>query len=284
MKKFSKKAVGIVAALSVLTTMPASAVEIETYSEDLSVYYNGTNVYAESQYKPIIVNDRTMVQIKPIFEMMGFESEYDESTKRATFSNDEGVVKYSFIVGDSNIYKTDFLSEHVTIPGTMDVPAIIHNDTFYVPLRAFCETLGMGIEWLDTERTVLVTGASEQPKYENTSQPAYENIVSDHFNLMGTWYYAYYSDPSYDDFKPIEIKEYGENQAIIDWGNGETNIIEFTSDSDAKGAYLEIGEAHYYFGVDYDGYEFFNVEPVAGGRIFQSGAGGYRIVPDYYKK
>lgn len=157
MKKTLKTIVGIVAALTMFFAVSAGAVEIKTYSEDLSVYYNGTDVYANSQYKPIIVNDRTMVQIKPIFELMGFSSEYDNSLKKATFSKEGEEFKYSFTAEDYNVYKLSGISEHQTIPTTMDVPAMIYNDTFYVPLRAFCETLDMDIDWISAERKVLIT-------------------------------------------------------------------------------------------------------------------------------
>lgn len=115
-------------------------------------------------------------------------------------------------------------------------------------------------------------------------QKSYENITIDHSGFIGTWYFTNYSDPSYDDFKPIEIREYGENQAVIDWGDGRTDIIEFISENEAKGAYLGIEDAKYYVQIDNDGYESFNVEPIPGGQIFQPGAGGYRTVPEYFKK
>lgn len=151
MRKNLKRTAGIIAALSIFSTMSVSAVEIKSYSEDLSVYYNGTNVYAESQYKPIIVNDRTMVQIKPIFELMGFTADYNDSEKKATFSKDGNNNTYSFVSEDVNMYVSG------TAATALDVPAMIYNDTFYVPLRAFCETMGMDVDWIGTERKVLVT-------------------------------------------------------------------------------------------------------------------------------
>lgn len=157
MKKIFKPILGLVIATTMLSAVSVSAVEIETFSEDLSVYYNGNNVYENSEYKPIIVNDRTMVQIKPIFELMGFSSEYDDSKKKATFSKAGDENTYSFIAEDSNIYKVNVLSEHLTIPAEMDVPAMLYKDSFYVPLRAFCEALDMEIEWINAERKVVVT-------------------------------------------------------------------------------------------------------------------------------
>ena len=83
-----KKAVAVVAAIMVSTSSAVSALEINTFSEELKVYYEGTDVYADSAEKPIIINDRTMVPLRPIFEAMGWENEnitYDDETKTARF-------------------------------------------------------------------------------------------------------------------------------------------------------------------------------------------------------
>ena len=183
MKKTHKTIAGIVAALTMFSTVSVSAVEIKTYSEDLSVYYNGIDVYADSQYKPIIVNDRTMVQIKPIFELMGFSSKYDNSLKKATFSKEGEEFEYSFIAEDYNVYKLSAISEHQTVPTTMDVPAMIYNDTFYVPLRAFCETLAMDIDWISAERKVLVTNNIQQ----ETKALSFNNYIGEWGNIQSSY-------------------------------------------------------------------------------------------------
>ena len=84
-KKFLSTIAGITAAISMFSSLYAGAVEINTFSDDLSVYYNNKNVYENNTNKPIIVNDRTMVQIKPIFELMGFSADYNDVEKKGGF-------------------------------------------------------------------------------------------------------------------------------------------------------------------------------------------------------
>lgn len=151
-----------IAAGMMLSSAPASAVEIESFSENLNVYFNGIDVYSDNTNKPIIINDRTMVQIKPIFELMGFTSDYNDTTKEAVFTNADKSQRYSFIAEDYNIYKiTNNFKESTQI---LDVPATIYNDTFYVPLRGFCDAFGISIEWIDTERKVAINGGNASEK------------------------------------------------------------------------------------------------------------------------
>ena len=107
---------------------------------------------------------------------------------------------------------------------------------------------------------------------------------SSHSDFMGVWYYTCYSDPqNADDFERIEIVPYGENKAKVLWNDGTFDIFEFISGTEGIGSYGSISKALYCIDRR-EGVEHFNVTPAKGGDIFQSGAGGYRVVPDYYKK
>lgn len=139
----------------------AGAFTPQSYATDLSVYLNGENVYANSDNKPCIMNDRTMVQLRPIFEKMGCSVTYDDATKTATFAGNSNV-GFTFTNGsyDSHTLASDDGS--IVNTYTFDVPATIYNDTFYVPLRAFCEMLDtscvcdISIEWDDASRSVYL--------------------------------------------------------------------------------------------------------------------------------
>ena len=64
--------------VSALGSVTVGAFEQTSYAEDVSVYVNGQKI-DNGQYKPIIVNDRTLVRIVPIFDALDFEhSEMDE--------------------------------------------------------------------------------------------------------------------------------------------------------------------------------------------------------------
>ena len=187
-KKFLKATAGIIAAATMFSSLTVGAVKINTFSDDLSVYYNNKNVYENSANKPIIVNDRTMVQIKPIFELMGFSSEYNDTEKKAIFSNADKSQQYVFIAEDSNIYKVVGEDENQSVKN-LDVPAMLYNDTFYVPLRGFCEVFGMSITWIDAERKVMISKDDENKK--NTL--SFTDFIGEWGNISGM-YLAQHTD------------------------------------------------------------------------------------------
>ena len=110
-----------------------------------------------------------------------------------------------------------------------------------------------------------------------------ESNENEHSNFMGVWYFTIYSDPQYaEDFGKIEIVPAGENSAKVIWTDGNSDIIEFVSETEAVGPYQGISKAKYIVGT-MDGMEHFNVDVAEGGPIFQMGTGGFRKVPDLYK-
>ncbi len=143
----------LLAASVVAMSSSALAFSPETYSTDVTVYLNAMDVYTNSENKPCIMNDRTMVQVKPIFEEMGFTASYDEETGLATFRNE--TMAYAFIDGDYTMYSVSDSGE-LSAAATLDVPATIYNDTFYVPLRAFCEAAVGTIMWKEESRSVYI--------------------------------------------------------------------------------------------------------------------------------
>lgn len=164
MKKLTKAITKLVAGVSATAMMAmtsVSAVEIKTFSEDLSVYLNGENVYLQSSGNPIICNDRTMVPLRPIFEAMGWECDYMETADNGKqvyirAKNDASAGFYRFVDG-WDYFEYGF--ENEPNRGSLDVPAMIYNDVFYVPIRAFCEAVGYGIDWNNTARRVDVKGS-----------------------------------------------------------------------------------------------------------------------------
>lgn len=255
-----KKAVAVVAAIMVSTSSAVSALEINTFSEELKVYYEGTDVYADSAEKPIIINDRTMVPLRPIFEAMGWENEnitYDDETKTARFEG--GDVSCEF-TNDSDT-AIQYWSDGTTADFLLDVPATIYNDRFYIPLRAFCEIWGQDIEWVNEERSVYVSEADVSAK------------TYDYAEYMGTWYYAINSDVT--EVRPMQIKDLGKNKAEITWDDGRTEIITFVSDDTAKSPNADVRdengnslfecEAMYKFGYYSWGSAYIEMMPVKAG-------------------
>lgn len=154
MKNF-KKIISLCIAIILILSCVGYALEIHTFSESLTVYLNGIDVYENSTNKPLIMNDRTMVPLRPIFEKMGWSNEeisYDELEQKAFFKG--GNCSCEFI-NDNNIAKKYDENGNIT-EINLDVPATIYNGNFYIPLRVFCDLWGFNITWIDESRSVYI--------------------------------------------------------------------------------------------------------------------------------
>ena len=97
---------------------------------------------------PVMENDRTLIPMRFLFEQMGAEVSWDETTNTATVSKASDVVSFSI---DNTVATVN------AQPKTMDVPARLINDKTYIPLRFLSEELGYTVEWDEEANTVIIT-------------------------------------------------------------------------------------------------------------------------------
>jgi len=136
-----KKFLGIMLAVVMLTTI--------AFAADVTVTLDGEVVDVESYGSPAtIIEGRTLVPLRAIFEALGASVEWDQVTR--TVTSEKGSDKISLTVGADTFYKNDE-------PIELDVPAQIINDRTMVPARAIAEAYGVGVEWDPTTRTVILT-------------------------------------------------------------------------------------------------------------------------------
>lgn len=140
MKKFLSILISIITISGVFTT----AVRANNANE-VSIVID--NVSLDSDVAPQIINDRTMVPVRAIFEAIGAIVEWDSSTSTATITKDTNIVK---ITVDS----TEMYVNGNSI--TLDSPACIVNSRTLVPVRAISEALNLGVIWNDETRTVEI--------------------------------------------------------------------------------------------------------------------------------
>ena len=166
--------------VSALGSVTVGAFEQTSYAEDVSVYVNGQKI-DNGQYKPIIANDRTLVRLVPIFEALGYSNSYDSNAKTVTFAKDGGTVSYKFTAEN---YTAETISDgQAESTYELDVPATLqYSDVFYVPLRAFCDMVGLNITWDNATRSVYVESALLT--YEQAKEKATE-FVNDSDILLG---------------------------------------------------------------------------------------------------
>ncbi len=111
----------------------------------ISVVYNGENVEFDQQ--PVIKNDRTLVPLRAIFELLGADVSWDGETQTVTAV--KGKTTISLMIGDYAMFKN---GESILL----DAPGMVINDRTLVPVRAVSEALDCGVEWDESTKTVTI--------------------------------------------------------------------------------------------------------------------------------
>ena len=114
----------------------------------ITVYYNGTRVsFHEYDQNPELINNRTLVPLRAIFEAMGADVHWDQATQTVTSTRKGVTIKLT--IGDSALYKNG-----KSIP--VDVPAQIINGRTMIPVRVIAEAFGADVDWNGNGRAVLI--------------------------------------------------------------------------------------------------------------------------------
>ncbi len=115
--------------------------------DTIKVLLNGTAIdFAD--VAPQIINDRTMVPLRAIFEALGAEVAWDDATKTVTAVKDDVTIKMT--IGAASFTRND---ETVAL----DSPATIVDSRTLVPVRAIAESFGSEVGWVAETKTVTIT-------------------------------------------------------------------------------------------------------------------------------
>ncbi len=97
---------------------------------------------------PVIINGRTLVPMRAIFEALGAKVEWIDATKTVVGSRDRKYVKLKI---DSDTVYVNGIEQKI------DVPAKVLSGRTMVPVRFISEILGEKVEWDGTTKTVSIT-------------------------------------------------------------------------------------------------------------------------------
>lgn len=117
-----------------------------TFAADgIKVKINGEPV--EFDVPPQLINDRTMVPLRAIFEALGAKVEWNGDTQTVTATRGDIVVVST--IGNKIMYVSGEAK-------TMDVAPVIISDRTLVPARFVAEAFGCFVEWESSTRTVYI--------------------------------------------------------------------------------------------------------------------------------
>lgn len=122
-------------------------------AEAISIKADGKFIDTETGMMPIILQSRTLVPLRSVFEALGGEVSWNAGDKSATVKRggDVVIVKINNNVGLKNDEEFE-----------MDVPAKIINESTMIPVRAISECLGFSVDWNNDTRVITIN----TPEYE----------------------------------------------------------------------------------------------------------------------
>lgn len=112
---------------------------------EVSVLLNGKEISFDQP--PIIVEERTLVPVRAIFEALGAAVDWVQETQTAVAYKDGKTVEIQI---GNNIMKVD--NEEIAL----DVPAQIVNERTLVPVRAISEAFDCHVDWDGDTSTVII--------------------------------------------------------------------------------------------------------------------------------
>lgn len=143
-KKLCITLASIMTAATFMTAVPAAAEEYAL------VNVNGTEVVFDNQ-QAVIINGRTLVPLRGVFEAIDAEVVWDEGSGSVTVTKGDMKIVVEMGLTTMLVYNGEDVNEVI-----LDTPAQIMSDSAMLPLRAVCEALGAEVDWIEEIRTVNI--------------------------------------------------------------------------------------------------------------------------------
>lgn len=168
---------------------------------------NGITVYVDGEkldfdVQPRLINSRTMVPMRAIFEALGAMVNWDNDTQTAFGETVDDFVEIS--IGDNYLLRN---GDSVYL----DSPAVVISGRTLVPVRAIAESLNCDVEWIGDLQVVNITSLGND----------YSNDM-----VVGTWKFIGFID----DFDDIEYYD-EEFRTFKFYSNGTVKITDNYSNS-----------------------------------------------------
>ena len=138
-----------VLSLLIVLTMIASLVVVPALADEgIKVTING--VEQKYDVMPVIINGRTLVPMRGIYEALGAEITWIDATKTVVGARDNKHIKLR--INSDAVYVDGIEQEK-----KLDVPAQIINSRTMVPVRFIAESFGETVNWNADTKTVEIT-------------------------------------------------------------------------------------------------------------------------------
>ena len=173
-----KKLLSLIICLSLVAAL-LIGFDAQVFSKDIKVELDGKTI--EFDVKPEIIDGRTMVPLRKIFEEIGAYVKWNGDTK--TISARKNSKTITLTVDSSAMQidkgKTDENGNPIVEEVTLDVPAKIVSGRTLVPARAISESFGLSVAWDGEEKRVNLTSKEDDESWkENTGNINLKDAVA----------------------------------------------------------------------------------------------------------
>lgn len=214
-------------------------------TDSIGVVLDGKNVVFEDQ-KPVIMEGRTLVPVRSIFEAMGLSVAWDSDTKKVTGVDDK--VKIELYIN----------SKVGTMNGkevSLDVPAQIYNGRTVVPLRFIAESCDSYVEWDADNRDVIISKEHIKPFKNDDGLYGFEGEV--------TW--REIIEPKYYEIMEVGngsyiVGEMGEREFVNKWGKIVSPLGGYTEIDNFKNGHARVNMGSTWGMINEDGKEIVPVK------------------------
>ncbi len=186
---------------------------------EIKVQLNGAYInFTDSEgnvSNPKILNNRTMVPMRKIFETLNAQVSWDEATRtvKATTSNKEIT-----LVINNAVAKVKDLATGVESSMTLDQAPVVSENRTLVPVRFIAESLDKEVGWDNATRTVIIIDMKDLTNYLSQTVPALQKLFDMNIEPVQAFKAASKISGS------LAYTAEGENQAVTIDGNAEIAV------------------------------------------------------------
>lgn len=179
--KFKKSFIFAISMAAVCLSVFPQAV----FADDIKVYLNEKQI-SFSSAQPSIIDGRTLVPLRGVFDACGYDIEWDADEKCAYLTKGSTVIETT----ESEMIMQE---PNGTTPIQCDVLPKIINGSFMIPLRAVSEATGAEVDWDRDSRSVYISykdaetsaSSSVSPKGKmSVDEEEYLNALTDATNFI----------------------------------------------------------------------------------------------------
>ena len=156
MKKILSVILGLAMSATLLPSTPVFA------EKDITVELDGQKI--EFDVNPEIIDGRTLVPLRKIFEEIGAMVKWNDDTQTVSARKNSKTITLTIDSADLQIDKgkTDDDGNPIIETVTLEVPAQLSSGRTLVPVRAISESFGLNVEWDDENQKVIIVSDDEE--------------------------------------------------------------------------------------------------------------------------